>query len=173
VEDLRDESMVIVNELGLDTSQFEFAQPGSFFGVSSAGVLGWAVGAALGVKLAAPDKTVVACVGDGSYMFGVPTAAHWVARRYELPVLYIVWNNARWQAVASATRNVYPEGWAVRTNSFPFSDLSPALDFEKAVDQAGGYGEKITTAEQVPGALQRALHAVQSEKRVAVLNIVA
>ncbi|MGH2365683.1 MAG: thiamine pyrophosphate-requiring protein [Chloroflexota bacterium] len=173
LEQLRDEDTIVLNELGLDASQFELTQPGSYFTVSQAGILGWAVGAALGAKLAAPEKTVVACVGDGSYVFGVPSAAHWVARRYELPVLYIIWNNAQWAAVAGATRTVYPDGWAVKTASFPFSDLTPALDFEHDVKASGGYGERVETAEQVPAALERALHAVKVEKRAAVLNMVA
>jgi acetolactate synthase-1/2/3 large subunit len=173
VEDLRDGNTTIVNELGFDTTQFELTEPGSFFGVSVAGILGWGLGAALGAKLASPERTVIACIGDGSYMFGVPTAAHWVARRMNLPVLFIVWNNAQWGAVASATRGVYPDGWSVRTNSFPFSDLTPSLDFELICQAAGGYGEKVTDPAEAPAALERALHAVQVEKRQALLNIIA
>ncbi len=173
LEALRDADTIVLNEIGLDTSQFVLDQPGSFFTVSQAGVLGWGIGAALGAKLAAPDKTVVTCVGDGSYMFGVPSAAHWAARRYNLPVLIIVWNNAKWSAVESATRNVYPDGWAARTKSFPFSDLSPALDFEHDVRAGGGYGERVESPDQVAGALERALHAVRDEGRLALLNMVA
>ncbi len=171
MEQLRDEDTIIVNEIGFDTTQFEFTAPGQFFGVSVAGVLGWSIGAALGAKLAAPEKTVVACMGDGSYMFGVPSATHWISRKYDLPVLYIVWNNQQWGAVANATRGVYPDGYAVKTNNFPFSDLSPSLDFEHLVEAAGGYGERVSDPSQVPGALERALHAVRVEKRQAVLNI--
>ena len=173
MEQLRDDDTIIVNELGFDTPQFELTKPGTFFGVSVAGVLGWGIGAALGAKLASPDKTVVCCVGDGSYMFGVPTAAHWISRKYDLPVLFIVWNNSQWGAVASATRGVYPDGWAVRTNNMPFTDLSPSIDFDQSIVAAGGYGEKVTSADQVQGALERALHAVKVEKRQAVLNIIA
>lgn len=173
MEQLRDEDTIIVNELGFDVTQFEFSKPGQFYGVSVAGVLGWAVGAALGAKLAAPEKTVVACIGDGSYMFGVPVAGHWIARKYDLPVLYIVWNNSQWGAVASATRGVYPDGWAVKTKNFPFTDLSPAIDFDKEIEAAGGYGERVDHPDQVQGALERALHAVKVEKRPAVLNIIA
>ena len=173
VEQVRTDDTIIVNELGLDTSQFAFSKPGTFFGVSVAGVLGWSLGAALGAKLAAPERTVIACMGDGSYMFGVPTAAHWVARRMGLPVLFIVWNNAQWGAVAGATRGVYPDGWAVKTNAFPFSDLSPSLDFELVCQAGGGYGERVEDPAEVPAALQRALHAVRVEKRQALLNIVA
>jgi acetolactate synthase-1/2/3 large subunit len=173
LEHFRDAHTVILNEIGLDASQFDLDTPGSFFTVSQAGVLGWGIGAGLGAKLAAPDKTVVSCVGDGSYMFGVPSAAHWAARRYNLPVLIIVWNNAKWSAVEGATRTVYPEGWAARTKSFPFSDLSPALDFEHDVRAAGGFGERVESPDQVMGALERALHAVRVEGRLALLNMVA
>jgi acetolactate synthase-1/2/3 large subunit len=173
LEQFRDANTVILNEIGLDTSQFVLDTPGSFFTVSQAGVLGWGIGAGLGAKLAAPEKTVISCVGDGSYMFGVPSAAHWAARRYNLPVLIIVWNNAKWSAVEGATRTVYPEGWAARTKSFPFSDLSPALDFEHDVRAAGGFGERVESPDQVMGALERALHAVRVEGRLALLNCVA
>jgi hypothetical protein len=68
---------------------------------------------------------------------------------------------------------VYPEGWAARTRSFPFSDLSPALAFEHDVQAAGGYGERVDSPDQVMGALERALHAVRTEGRLALLNMVA
>ena len=167
------EDTVIVNELGLDTSQFSFTRPGTLFGPPMSGVLGWGLGASLGAKLASPNQTVVSCLGDGSYMFGVPSAGHWVSRRFNLPVLWLVWNNAKWNAVAGATRGVFPDGWAVKTNSFPFSDLSPSLDFELICQSAGGYGERVEDPDDVPGALERALHAVQVEKRQALLNLVS
>jgi acetolactate synthase I/II/III large subunit len=171
-EQLRDDSTTIISELGLDVSQFEFTKPEHFYGVSTAGVLGWGVGAALGCKLAAPERTVVATIGDGSYMFGVPEAGHWVSRKMNLPVLYVVWNNSRWNAVQTSTRSVYPDGWQDKTTTFPFSDLSPALDFEMVCQAAGGYGERVEDPAELPAAFERALHAVKVEKRQALLNIV-
>lgn len=56
---------------------------------SGASSLGWALGAAIGAKLAAevhPEHKkdlVTVMVGDGSYIFGVPSASYWMARRYE------------------------------------------------------------------------------------------
>ena len=50
------------------------SRPGSLIG-SGGGSLGWSGGAAIGAKLAAPDRTVVSLVGDGSYLFGVPSSA--------------------------------------------------------------------------------------------------
>jgi len=163
---------IVVSELGFDVDQLCLTEPGTYFGVSHAGVLGWGMGAALGAKLAAPDRTVIACVGDGSYLFGAPTAAHWVARRMQLPVLFLVWNNAQWAQVALATRNVYPDGWAVRTGAFPFSDLGPSIDFEAVCAAAGGFGERVEDPADLPGALDRALHAVRVEGRQALLNLV-
>jgi acetolactate synthase-1/2/3 large subunit len=172
MEQQRDENTTIISELGVDMSQFEFGKPDQFYGVSTAGVLGWGVGAALGTKLAAPEKTVIACIGDGSYMFGVPEAGHWVSRKMNLPVLFVVWNNSRWNAVAGATRSVYPDGWSTKLDSFPFSDLSPSLDFEMICQSAGGYGERVDDPSDMPAALERALHAVKVEKRQALLNVV-
>jgi acetolactate synthase I/II/III large subunit len=171
-EQVRDDDMIFTNELGLDMTQFEFTDPKSFYGVSTAGVLGWGVGATLGAKLAAPNKTIIGCVGDGSYMFGVPEAGHWVSRKMNLPVLWVVWNNSQWSAVAGATRGVYPDGHAVQTNNFPFSDLTPSLDFEMICQSAGGYGERVEDPADVPAAIERALHAVRVEKRQALLNMV-
>jgi acetolactate synthase-1/2/3 large subunit len=172
LEQLRDDDMTLISELGLDMTQFEFTDPAQYYGVSTAGVLGWGVGAALGCKLAAPERTVVATIGDGSYMFGVPEAGHWVSRKMNLPVLYVICNNQRWNAVQTATRGVYPEGWQEKTTTYPFSDLSPNLDFEMICRAAGGYGERVEDPADVPAAFERALHAVRVEKRQALLNII-
>ena len=47
------------------------SRPGSLL-ASGGSSLGWSGGAAVGAKLAAPDRTMVSLVGDGSYLFGVP-----------------------------------------------------------------------------------------------------
>jgi acetolactate synthase-1/2/3 large subunit len=173
LDQVRDDDTIITNEIGLEANQFDLRKPGTYFANAGAGVLGWAVGATVGAKLAARDKTVVCCVGDGSYIFGAPEAAHWVSRKMDLPVLWLVWNNSQWGAVASATRGVYPDGWEQRTKAGTFSDLTPSLDFEFICQSAGGYGERVEDPAEVPAALQRALHAVKVEKRQALLNLVA
>ena len=53
--------------------RWSIKEPGRYFGNPSAGGLGWGMGAALGAKLASPEKTVICAVGDGAYMFGNPT----------------------------------------------------------------------------------------------------
>src|SRR5215467_7305372 len=68
----------IFNEYQLRLDACVRTQPGTYFALSPAGGLGWSVGAGLGAKLAAPDKFVVATIGDGGMIFANPTACHWV-----------------------------------------------------------------------------------------------
>ena len=57
--------------------------PGSMV-CSGGSSLGWALGAAVGIGLgrAGDHELRVAIVGDGTFMFGVPSSAYWMARRY-------------------------------------------------------------------------------------------
>ncbi len=53
----------------------------------------------------------------------------------------------------------------------PLAELGPAVAFEQYATAAGGYGEAVTERADLVPALRRALHAVQSEHRQAVLNV--
>ena len=101
------------------------ATPGATSRRPASSGLGWGLGAALGAKLAAPDQTVICTVGDGAYIFGAPTAAHFVARASDLPVLFVVFNNRAWNAVKRSVRSHAPHGWSARTGLMPLSDLDP------------------------------------------------
>jgi len=92
IGEICDEQTVCVNEYDLQPQFIDFERPGSYYGYPASGGLGWGLGAALGVKLAAPEKTVVCCVGDGAYLFGEPLSAHWVSRAQSLPALFVVFN---------------------------------------------------------------------------------
>src|SRR5262245_39963212 len=115
-----------VNEYDLVPTQVDFVQPGTIFGSSPAGGLGWGLGASIGVKLAAPDQLVIATLGDGSYMFGNPTPCHFVSQAYELPTLTVIFNNRVWNAVRRANLGMYPNGWAAKTQNFPLSEMQAA-----------------------------------------------
>jgi len=172
IGDVLDARTLVVNEYDLDPTQTTFRTPGTYFGSSPAAGLGWGLGAALGAKLAAPDHTVICAVGDGAYIFGAPTAAHWVSRAYNLPVLWVIFNNRAWNAVKRAVQGHAPDGWAVRTGSMPLSDLDPAPDYELVCQASGGHGERVEDPEALPGALARALRVVREERRQALLNVI-
>ncbi|KAL0570573.1 hypothetical protein V5O48_011392 [Marasmius crinis-equi] len=60
---------------------------------------------------------IVSIVGDGSYMFGVPSSAFWVARRYGTPFLTIILNNGGWKSPKFSMLGVHPEGHGSRAQS--------------------------------------------------------
>ena len=162
---------IIVTETNLPLALIDFSEPGGHFGTSPAGGLGWGLGAALGAKLAAPERRVIAVVGDGSYMFGNPTPAHLVAAALGLPTLTVILNNRMWAAVRRATLSLYPEGAAAKANRAPLTYLEPAPEYQRVVEASGGYGEKVERPDDLPAALERALAAVDDEGRQAVLNV--
>ncbi|HVQ75543.1 MAG TPA: thiamine pyrophosphate-requiring protein, partial [Candidatus Binatia bacterium] len=167
-----DDRTIVVNEYDLDMTQVNLTRPGSYFASSPAGGLGWALGAALGAKVADPDRTVIACVGDGSYIFGAPTAAHFVSRAYGIPVLVVIFNNRAWNAVKRAVHSFAPDGWAARGDTMALSDLDPAPDYELVCQASGGHAERVEEPEALPEALARALRVVREEKRQALLNVI-
>jgi acetolactate synthase-1/2/3 large subunit len=172
IGDLVDDRTIVVNEYDLDTTQCTFTRPGGYFGAPPSGGLGWGLGAALGAKLAAPDHSVICCIGDGAYIFGSPTASHFVSRAYNLPVLFVVFNNRTWNAVKRAVQTYARDGWAVRTDSMPLTALEPSPDYEMICQASGGHGERVEDPAALPDALRRGLRIVKEEKRQVVLNVI-
>jgi acetolactate synthase-1/2/3 large subunit len=163
---------IVVNEYPLDLRHAPPSGPGACFGSPHSGGLGWGLGAALGAKLGAPEKTVIATVGDGAYIFGAPTAAHLASQLHKLPFLTVIFNNAGWEAVERATRSVHPDGWAATTAAFPLTGLSSSAHYEEIARSFGGHGERVEDPAELPGALRRALRVVRDEGRQAVLNVI-
>jgi acetolactate synthase-1/2/3 large subunit len=168
---VKDDDTIVFNEYTLRPEHCGFERPGTFFHNSPAGGLGWGLGAALGAKLALRERTVIATLGDGAYIFANPTAGHWVAEAYELPILTIVFNNSLWGAVRRATQAMYRDGAAAEDGWRGLAELSPSPAFDKLVQAHGGHGERVERAEELPGALQRALEATRKGKQ-ALLNVI-
>ena len=99
------------------------SRPGSLIG-SGGSSLGWSGGAAVGAKLAAPGRTVVSLVGDGSFLFGVPASAQWMARRYGAPSLTVIFDNQGWAAPVMSALMVHPSGATAAPPDQP-SELPP------------------------------------------------
>ena len=162
---------VLVSESQLALGNIALREPGSFFGTSPSGGLGWGLGAAHGVKLGQQGKRVFCVVGDGAYMFGNPTPAHFVSAAYNLPVLTVIMNNKMWGSVRKATLGLYPEGAASQANQAPLTYLDPAPDYHKIVEASDGYGEEVKDPGDLQAALERGLKAIEVDKRQAVINV--
>ena len=144
--------------------------PGTRF-TSGASSLGWNGGAALGMKLAAPEKEVVCLTGDGSYMFSIPSTVHWMARKYQTPFLTVVYNNRGWRAPRFSALAVHPEGYAAKADDLNIA-FDPPPDYAGIAAAAGGaYARKVQKVDEVESAVAEALRAVREEKRCAVLDV--
>jgi acetolactate synthase-1/2/3 large subunit len=168
----KDPATIVINEYRLSLEHCGFEQPESFFGSSSASGLGWGAGAALGAKLAAPERPVVAVLGDGAYLFSNPAAVHHAAALHELPVLFVIVNNSMWNAVRQSAIAMYPKGRTAKSNDAPLMRLEKLPLFEQICTAAGGYAERVEDPAALPAAMQRALAIVATEKRQALLNVI-
>lgn len=171
ISDAKGEDGVVFTELAATASVMRFTRPGTHFGNILSGGLGWGLPAALGAKLAAPQRDVIACVGDGSYIFANPVACHQTAAMHAIPVLTVVFNNAVWNAVRRATSYMYPQGAAVRANVMPMTALGEPPDYAAIARAHGAHAEKVSEAQALPAALERALRATREEKRQALLDV--
>jgi acetolactate synthase I/II/III large subunit len=144
------------------------SRPGSLLG-SGGSSLGWSGGAAVGAKLAAPGRTVVSLVGDGSYLFGVPASAQWLARRCQAPSLTVIFDNEGWSAPVLSALAVHPDG-AVATVGGG-TGFAPGADLPGVAAAAGGaYAASVTQAGRLPATLRRALSQV-GRGRSAVVSV--
>ena len=130
-----------------------FRAGSDFFG-SKTGTLGWAMGAALGVQLAHPRRTVVATIGDGSVMYA--PQALWTAAHHALPVTYVVANNASY-AILKAGMLTFGLP-AAKRGIFPGMDLvAPEIDYLALARSMGVLAERVDRPGTLRDALARAL----------------
>ncbi len=144
--------------------------PGASF-ASGAGSLGWHGGAAIGARLARPEKTVVAIAGDGTYLFSIPSTVHWIARQYGTPFLTLVLNNRGWKSPKLSALAVHPSGYASRANELGVT-FDPPPDYAAIAAASGGaFAATVRRPEEMEAALAGGFRAVREEKRAAVLDI--
>lgn len=169
--DLLERDSIVVSEYAFRPEYCPLERPGSFFGSSSAGGLGWGLPAALGAKLASPDQLVVALLGDGAYMFANPIACHWISAAQKLPILTVVYNNLRYGAVRKATLDMYGRGAAAGNDGRLFADFGSLPAFHEVITAHGGYGEAVERPHDLPAALARAKAMVLSGRQ-ALVNVI-
>ena len=171
ISDVLGEDGVVFSELGVVPSAMDLKGPNRLFTAPHSGGLGWGMPAALGAQLHDRGRLCVACIGDGSYMFANPVACHQIAEAMELPILTIIKNNGIWNAVRRSVVNSYPGGKAASANRMPLVSLEPSPDFQMIAKASRGFAERVEHADDLPAALQRALHAIRVEKRQALLDV--
>jgi acetolactate synthase I/II/III large subunit len=163
-----DPETIIVNEL-VNTAHFNRTKPGTQFNAGGSS-LGWAAPAAVGAKVAAPDRRVVACTGDGSWMFGNPQVVTWASRFHKAPVLFIISNNRGYSTGTTQVLRSYPEGYAAKAQDMTGGWFDPCPNYSGEAAASGAYGEKVSDPAEVGPAIQRGFQAV-AEGSPAVLDM--
>ncbi len=136
------------------------SQAGTYF-ASGGSSGGWGAGAALGAKLAAPDRDVVLATGDGYFMFGTPLPALWSAEHYKAPFLTVVFVNRSYTPGTNGLKRTYPSGVAVRTENYEGGVFDPPPDFAKLAEAGNCYGQTVREPEEIGPALKRGLEQVR------------
>ena len=80
-------------------------------------------------------------------------------------------NNGIWNAVRREVLAIYPKGEASKLQVLPITSLSPSPDFAKIAEASRGWAENVEKGADLPGAIQRALNVIKTEKRQALLNV--
>ncbi len=114
-----------------------------------AGSIGSAIPFAMAARVARPNATVVAVLGDGT--FGFHMAEFDTAVRHALPFVAVVGNDSCWNAEYQIQLRTYGKARAVGC------ELLPGAAYEKVVTALGGHGERVTSAADLPWALERAV----------------
>lgn len=145
----------------------QWDNPQSYFHPN--GGLGQGLGLALGVKLAMPDRPVVALMGDGGFLYNPITQSFGVAGEANLPFLTVLFNNGNYEAMRRNHLHYYPDGDAARSDIWHGVAI-PGPDYAKLVEPFGGYGVRVDDPEKLIPALQTALAAVQ-DGRIALVDV--
>jgi benzoylformate decarboxylase len=125
----------------------------SFFGLRGGGI-GWGLPAAIGIKLALPERPVVALIGDGSALYTVQ--ALWTAARYRLPIVWVIFNNTSYRILKQ--RLVMLRGLAEQADNFVGMELNdPAIDFVGLARSLGIEGQRAATVKDATDLIGKAL----------------
>ncbi len=147
-----DESVTAV----LDVSQsFNLEQPGDFYAGRGGGI-GQGLAGALGVKVAHPDRPVVALSGDGSAMYSIQ--ALWTAAHHDLDILFVILSNREYR-VLKHNLDTYRQRFDAQSNRpYPHMDLThPVLGFAEMARGMGVPGRLVSKPDELQAALREAL----------------
>src|SRR5437870_1724852 len=125
----------------------------SFFGLRGGGI-GWGLPAAIGVKLALPDRPVIAMIGDGSAMY--TCQGLWTAARESLAIVYVIFNNSSYRILKQRTLAL--KGFSAEDDFYVGMDLDkPFVDYVGLSRSLGVPGERVEKAAEVGPAIGRGL----------------
>ena len=141
--------------------------PQSFFRVSIG--LGQCLGVALGIKLASPDRPVIALVGDGGLLYNPVPQSLAFAKESKLPIMIVVFNNGGYKSMTENQLSYYPDGAGARHRIF-YGETLNGPNYDELVRPFGGVGIRVSDPADLKPALEEAYAALKSG-RIAIVNV--
>jgi acetolactate synthase-1/2/3 large subunit len=176
IADVMDEDMILVNHTishsASVTEQIDRTKPGTFLSCP-AGSIQFALGAALGAKIAAPEKHVVSIMTDGGFVWGCPVATLWSARAYRAPFLAVICDNQSYGFIKQLVRRTAGESESGFSDKMAFEagvDFVPPVDYAMVAEGCGAYGRTVEDPADVPVVLGQAMDEVR-RGRAAVVDV--
>lgn len=162
ISDVLPEDSIVTTDIGnissAANSYLRFQQPRQFLAAMMFGNCGYSYPTALGAQLAAPDKPVVAYIGDGAW--GMSLAEVMTAVREDIPVVAMVWNNAQWGAEKKNQIDYYADRYVGTNLANP--------DFAEVAKAMGAHGITVEKETEIQDAVTEAIRA----RRPTVINLV-
>jgi len=115
----------------------------------TSGAMGYGVPAAIAAKITHPEKTVIACAGDGCFMMSAMELA--TAARYNAEVVFLVFNNGMYGTIRMHQERDYP----TRVSGTELTNP----DFVKFAESFGLHATRVEATEEFPAALKAAREA--------------
>jgi benzoylformate decarboxylase len=158
IRDTMPERAVVVNEaitLTPDVMRtLSFRRPGDYYGTRGGGI-GQAVPGAVGVKLAHPDRPVLAISGDGSALYTIQ--ALWTSAHHDLPMVWVILHNRSYRILKFNLDNYQRRFGLPGDRPYPHMDLTePEIDFVAIARGFGVMGEQVSRPDEIRPALERA-----------------
>ncbi len=134
--------------------EFMFYEPHTNITAGGFSTMGFSLPAAIGAKLAAPDKQVVALIGDGDFMMTMQELH--TLKQLDFNVVVIVLNNSGWMAITDLQRAVYGTD---RSYATEFKDLNGDIYTPNFAQVAQGFGiwnKRISKNDEIQPTLKEA-----------------
>lgn len=129
---------------------FHFDYPGQLLTSGGFGSMGFGMGAAIGAKVANPEKTVIHITGDGSFRMNFCELA--TEQFYNAPVITFIFNNGTLGMVRQWQTLIYDERYSQTT-------LDRGPDFVKLAESFGLKGARVSNEEELRSAIKDAMKA--------------
>jgi benzoylformate decarboxylase len=146
----------------------DFTEPGSYHRIREyrhgGGSIGWGIPVSLGIKLACPDRPVVAVVGDGSAIFYFQSL--WTAAHYNIPVVFIILANSSYNTLKKVKRAYLGPQEKDQVLGLDIND--PKINFCELAQAMGVQGQRV----EKPEAIKPALNAAMKSGKPALVEII-